>query len=210
MKNLFEKYEIELKRKNIFLLLSLIVIILLSSIIITLIFQQKQIKFVPFSVSPEGNYKMEVIDDSEISTTTRELIIEHQLKEYIKERFSNLGGRKYNGDEVSSKKIEFIKSFSSSKIYNEFLEEFETVFEKASFWKREVEILDLIKQEPRKYFVKARFTDYYENKPSSTSNDYNFFLKYNQVEDVNLTSEQIRHNPLGIKINWFRHGNKII
>ena len=210
MKNLFEKYEIELKRKNIFLLLSLLIIILLSSTIISLIFQQKQIKFVPYTINSEGNIKMKIVDDSEISASTRELIIEYQLKEYVKERFSNLGGRKYNGDEISLKKIEFVKSFSSRNVYNKFIEEFEVIFEKASFWKREVEILDIIKQEPKKYFVKARFKDYYEGEIEPKSNDYNFFLKYNEVEDQNFTPKQIKINPLGIKINWLRYGNKIL
>jgi type IV secretory pathway TrbF-like protein len=210
MKNLFEKYEIELKRKNILLLLSLLIIILLSSTIISLIFQQKQIKFVPYTTNSEGNIKMKIVDDSEISTSTRELIIEYQLKEYVKERFSNLGGRKYNGDEISLKKIEFIKAFSSRNVYNKFIEEFEVIFEKANFWKRDVEILDIIKQEPKKYFVKARFNDHYEGDIEPKSNDYNFFLKYNEVEDQNFTPEQIKINPLGIKINWFRYGNKIL
>ena len=87
MKNLFEKYEIELKRKNILLLLSLLIIILLSVTIIVLISQQKQVKFVPYTINSEGNIKMKIVDDSEISNSTRELIIEYQLKEYVKERF---------------------------------------------------------------------------------------------------------------------------
>jgi len=210
MKNLFEKYEIELKRKNILLLLSLLIIILLSVTIIVLISQQKQVKFVPYTINSEGNIKMKIVDDSEISNSTRELIIEYQLKEYVKERFSNLGGRKYNGDEISLKKIEFIKSFSSRSVYNKFIEEFEIIFEKSNFWKREVEILDIIKQESKKYFVKARFKDYYEGDTEPKSNNYNFFLKYSEVEDQNFTPEQIKINPLGIKINWFRYGDKIL
>ena len=70
--------------------------------------------------------------------------------------------------------------------------------------------MDIIKQESEKYFVKARFKDYYEGDTEPKSNDYNFFLKYNEVEDQNFTPEQIKINPLGIKINWFRYGDKIL
>jgi hypothetical protein len=153
---------------------------------------------------------MKIIDGKSISSSTKQLIIESQLKEYIKERYSNLGGRKYNNDEVSNSKILFIKAFSNRQIYQGFTEEYKTMFEKARFWKREVEIVDLIKQEPRKYFIKAKFIDYYENKPNPIIKEYNFFLKYDFIKDIQLTPEEYRVNPLGIRINWFRYGNQIL
>jgi len=164
--------------------------------------KREEIKYVEFSTKNEFGFK--VIPDSDITISQKKLIVEQQLYNYVVNRVTNLGGRKYNQGEIDGRAIRYVNALSSKKIARQFKTEFTRIYEEAEFLKRGIKIFSYSQIADKKYRFDFKTLDSYED-GNVFENRWVVYLKYKLIPPSDILNSQYRAlNPLGIQIDYYR------
>jgi hypothetical protein len=203
---------IENRRWRLIAIISLTITTIAIITILTLIIKlsnKQTIKYVEFSSSQ--NFGFKVLESSQITKTQKEIISLNQLKQYIKARTEIILKENEDGNiEIDQGKINLVKAFSNTTIFQEYINELTRIQNEANFTTRKVKIINAIKQEEGKYFFTIKLIDHYKYKQEPQITKFSLYIKFKFVSTNLIQSTALKHNPLGLQIHWYASDNNNI
>ena len=191
------------KRLKIYLFISSITLFVAVISLVALAFMSREkVRYVEFSTN--NDFKFKVLESTEINKSQKDLIIRNQLKQYLQSRIQMFGGAKYNGNNIDNQKVNYVKAFSSPKVFDEYGSEFKRLHKEATFFQRNINVISAVKQKGNKYLFNFQTIDSYEFQDKPNIKRFSVYIEYQFMDPNKLPPASKKLNPLGIQIIWYR------
>ncbi len=153
-------------------------------------------------ISKKGDFSVRVLEE-DIPLSTKQMLIESALRQYIVDRTTNVASKKLDDNEIDSRKVQMVNAFSSKKVIDQYTNEMMKIYNESEFQQREIDILSFDKLEERKYAFNYETNDIYPS-GEEVKHRWTVYIKYDLMDpnEFEVNDHKIL-NPLGIKITYY-------